>query len=78
MLALLPTPNRHRVIFESHHSRGIQGLGTERRNRGILQGMPRPCFLVLDREYATKISTHKLVIEATKLNVITAYSRAGA
>jgi response regulator RpfG family c-di-GMP phosphodiesterase len=34
----------------------------------------RPCFLVIDREYASSISTRKLVIETAKLNVITAYS----
>jgi CheY-like chemotaxis protein len=36
--------------------------------------MTRPCFLVVDREYASSISTRKLVIETAKLNVITAYS----
>lgn len=36
--------------------------------------MVRPCFLVVDREYALSISTRKLVIETAKLNVITAYS----
>lgn len=36
--------------------------------------MVRPCFLVVDREYASSISTRKLVIETAKLNVITAYS----
>ena len=36
--------------------------------------MTRPCFLVIDREYAGSISTRKLVIETAKLNVITAYS----
>ncbi len=36
--------------------------------------MTRPCFLVLDREFAGSISTRKLVIETAKLNVITAYS----
>ena len=39
-------------------------------------GMVRPCFLVIDREYAGSISTRKLVIETAKLNVITAYSGA--
>jgi response regulator RpfG family c-di-GMP phosphodiesterase len=34
----------------------------------------RPCFIVIDREYASSISTRKLVIETAKLNVITAYS----
>lgn len=36
--------------------------------------MVRPCFLVVDHEYASSISTRKLVIETAKLNVITAYS----
>jgi CheY-like chemotaxis protein len=36
--------------------------------------MVRPCFLVIDREFAGSISTRKLVIETAKLNVITAYS----
>ena len=36
--------------------------------------MVRPCFLVVDREYASSISTRKLVIETAKFNVITAYS----
>ena len=36
--------------------------------------MTRPCFLVVDREYAGTISTRKLVIETAKFNVITAYS----
>jgi CheY-like chemotaxis protein len=36
--------------------------------------MIRPCYLVIDREYATSISTRKLVIETAKLNVITCYS----
>jgi CheY-like chemotaxis protein len=36
--------------------------------------MIRPCFLVVDREYAGSISTRKLVIETAKLNVLTAYS----
>src|ERR1700743_3201522 len=40
--------------------------------------MVRPCFLVIDREYASNISTRKLVIETAKLNVITAYSSAEA
>lgn len=35
--------------------------------------MERPCFLVIDREYAGNISTRKLVIETAKFNVITAY-----
>ena len=40
--------------------------------------MTRPCFLVIDRDYAGNISTRKLVIETAKLNVITAYSGAEA
>lgn len=36
--------------------------------------MPRPCFLVLDREFSGNISTRKLVLETSKFNVITAYS----
>ena len=44
----------------------------------IMQPMVRPCFLVIDREYASSISTRKLVIETAKLNVITAYSGAEA
>jgi len=36
--------------------------------------MVRPCFLVIDREYAASISTRKLVIETAKFNVLTAYS----
>ncbi len=36
--------------------------------------MLRPCFLVIDREYAGSISTRKLVIETAKFNVLTAYS----
>ena len=36
--------------------------------------MLRPCFLILDRETSTSISTRKLVIETAKFNVITAYS----
>lgn len=36
--------------------------------------MTRPCFLVVDREFAGSISTRKLVIETAKFNVITAYS----
>jgi len=40
--------------------------------------MIRPCFLVVDREYAGSISTRKLVIETAKLNVVTAYSGAEA
>jgi DNA-binding NtrC family response regulator len=36
--------------------------------------MLRPCFLVVDRETSTGISTRKLVIETAKFNVITAYS----
>lgn len=40
--------------------------------------MIRPCFIVVDREYAGSISTRKLVIETAKLNVVTAYSGAEA
>jgi CheY-like chemotaxis protein len=36
--------------------------------------MTRPCFLVVDREFAGSISTRKLVIETAKFNVVTAYS----
>jgi DNA-binding NtrC family response regulator len=36
--------------------------------------MVRPCFLVVDREFAGSISTRKLVIETAKFNVVTAYS----
>jgi DNA-binding NtrC family response regulator len=36
--------------------------------------MVRPCFLVIDREFAGSISTRKLVIETAKFNVITAYT----
>lgn len=36
--------------------------------------MTRPCFLVIDREFAGSISTRKLVIETAKYNVVTAYS----
>ena len=38
----------------------------------------RPCFLVVDREFAGSISTRKLVIETAKFNVITAYNYAEA
>ncbi|MBE7182187.1 MAG: response regulator [Terriglobus roseus] len=34
----------------------------------------RPCFLVVDDEHASSISTRKLVLETAKYNVITAYS----
>ena len=40
--------------------------------------MTRPCFLVVDREYAGSISSRKLVIETAKFNVITVYSAAEA
>jgi CheY-like chemotaxis protein len=40
--------------------------------------MYRPCFLVVDREFAANISTRKLIIETAKFNVITAYSGAEA
>jgi len=36
--------------------------------------MLRPCFLVVDRETSTGISTRKLILETAKFNVITAYS----
>jgi response regulator RpfG family c-di-GMP phosphodiesterase len=36
--------------------------------------MIRPCYVVVDREVQGNISTRKLVIETSKLNVITAYS----
>lgn len=36
--------------------------------------MTRPCYVVVDREFASSISTRKLVIETAKFNVITAYS----
>jgi DNA-binding response OmpR family regulator len=36
--------------------------------------MVRPCFLVIDREYAGSISTRKLILETAKFNVVTAYS----
>ncbi len=38
----------------------------------------RPCFLIIDNEFAGSISTRKLVIETAKYNVITAYSYAEA
>lgn len=34
----------------------------------------RPCFLVVDRDHEGTISARKLVIEAAKFNVVTAYS----
>ena len=40
--------------------------------------MVRPCYIVVDPEHASSISTRKLVIETAKLNVITAYSGAEA
>lgn len=40
--------------------------------------MIRPCFLVIDRETSSAISTRKLVIETAKFNVITAYTSAEA
>ena len=36
--------------------------------------MIRPCYLVVDRETSSGISTRKLIIETAKFNVITAYS----
>jgi len=35
--------------------------------------MDRPCFLLVDQDYAGHISTRKLVIETAKFNTITAY-----
>ena len=35
--------------------------------------MLRPCYLVIDRETSSGISTRKLIIETAKFNVITAY-----
>ena len=40
--------------------------------------MLRPCFLMVDREFSTGISSRKLVIETAKFNVITAYNSAEA
>ena len=34
----------------------------------------RPCFLVVDPEFAGSISTRKLVLETAKFNVVTVYS----
>lgn len=34
----------------------------------------RPCFLVIDPEHSSSISSRKLVLETAKFNVITAYS----
>jgi CheY-like chemotaxis protein len=36
--------------------------------------MIRPCYLVVDRETSSAISTRKLIIETAKFNVITAYT----
>ena len=36
--------------------------------------MIRPCYLVVDRETSSGISTRKLIIETAKFNVITAYN----
>jgi DNA-binding response OmpR family regulator len=38
--------------------------------------MVRPCFLVVDREFSSGISSRKLLIETAKFNVITAYNGA--
>lgn len=38
--------------------------------------MARPCFLVVDQEHPSSLSTRKLVLETAKYNVITAYSAA--
>jgi DNA-binding NtrC family response regulator len=43
-----------------------------------MSAMLRPCFLVVDREFSSGISSRKLVIETAKFNVITAYSAAEA
>jgi DNA-binding NtrC family response regulator len=43
-----------------------------------MSDMVRPCFLIIDREFVSSISTRKLVIESAKFNVITAYSSAEA
>jgi len=40
--------------------------------------MIRPCYLVIDRETSSGISTRKLIIETAKFNVITAYSSSEA
>lgn len=53
--------------------------GTHRAIRHPIESMSiesthRPCFLVVDREYSSSISTRKLVIETAKFNVLTAYS----
>ena len=40
--------------------------------------MIRPCYLVVDRETSSAISTRKLIIETAKFNVITAYSSSEA
>jgi CheY-like chemotaxis protein len=40
--------------------------------------MIRPCYLVIDRETSSAISTRKLVIETAKFNVITAYTSSEA
>jgi DNA-binding NtrC family response regulator len=39
-----------------------------------MDDMIRPCFLVVDRETSSSISTRKLIIETAKFNVISAYS----
>jgi len=39
-----------------------------------MEAMIRPCYLVIDRESSSAISTRKLIIETAKFNVITAYS----
>jgi hypothetical protein len=38
----------------------------------------RPCFLVVDNEFAGSISTRKLVLETAKFNVVTSYTYAEA
>jgi len=39
-----------------------------------MDAMIRPCYLVIDRETSSGISTRKLIIETAKFNVVTAYS----
>jgi response regulator RpfG family c-di-GMP phosphodiesterase len=46
----------------------------ERPTTGTILSVNRPCYLVIDRETSSGISTRKLVIETAKFNVITAYS----
>jgi response regulator RpfG family c-di-GMP phosphodiesterase len=53
------------------------GLSTAR-VRADNRPMIRPCYLVVDRETSSAISTRKLIIETAKFNVITAYSSSEA